>query len=229
MEKRGLFLCVTEWASPCERATPVRSPKVCQIPPGEPCGWCLLEQFKAGWWGDVAVTDPWWAVTRTSAKDPPTNQMGAWEDNYKYSCQRRHIPIDALEWDQQPCKEMSGWDGRAGQTWEVGLQRAINERHVFVLLWAHCICWEGSIISRFNDKVSSQTVGEYFVWSRKEEISLWRWLQQLKVRAKADESQWICVWVCWFNMEGHWRSRAKLTEALSTDCWGTRLHQHHCI
>lgn len=110
---------MAEWASPCERATPVRSPKMCHIPPGEPCGWCLLERFEAGWWGEVAATAPWWAATRASAKEPPSNQMGAWEDNYESSCQRRHVPIDALEWDQQPCKEMSGWDARTGQTWEV--------------------------------------------------------------------------------------------------------------
>lgn len=40
------------------------------------------------------------AEARTSGKDLPSNHLretGVWEDNYKYSCQRRHISIDALE------------------------------------------------------------------------------------------------------------------------------------
>lgn len=44
-------------------------------------------------------------------KDPPSNHLWeteVWEDNYKYSCQRRHVSIDALEWDQQRLQEASG-------------------------------------------------------------------------------------------------------------------------
>lgn len=44
-------------------------------------------------------------------EDPPSNHLWeteVWEDNYKYSCQRRHVSIDALEWDQQRLQEASG-------------------------------------------------------------------------------------------------------------------------
>lgn len=47
----------------------------------------------------VLVADLALAVASTLERDVPSNhfqETGAWEDNYKYSCQRRHVSIDAL-------------------------------------------------------------------------------------------------------------------------------------
>ncbi len=50
--------------------------------------------------GRMRLTDLPWAVANASERDLPPNHLqetGVWEDNYKYSCQRRHVSIDALE------------------------------------------------------------------------------------------------------------------------------------
>lgn len=50
--------------------------------------------------GRRRLTDLPWAVACASGKDLPSNHLqetGVWEDNYKYSCQRRHVSIDALD------------------------------------------------------------------------------------------------------------------------------------
>lgn len=68
----------------------------------------------------------WLACRKRDLASNRLRETGAWEDNYKYSCQRRHVSIDALEWDQPRCKEASGRGRKTGETREVGLQRAIN-------------------------------------------------------------------------------------------------------
>lgn len=130
-----LFACTL-----CESASPVGSPKLHLTGDTAHAGpqvggarWGVWRQVQGtqlwGGGGRRRLTDLPWAVACASGKDRPSNHLqetGVWEDNYKYSCQRRHVSIDALDWDQQRCKEASGRDGKTGETWEVGLQRAIN-------------------------------------------------------------------------------------------------------
>lgn len=87
-------------------------------------GACWSVWWKAGgtrrWWLWGRLTDLPWAVASVSKRDLPSNHLqetGVWEDNYKYSCQRRHVSIDALEWDQQQYKDASGRDRKTGETW----------------------------------------------------------------------------------------------------------------
>ncbi|CAB1436281.1 unnamed protein product [Pleuronectes platessa] len=71
----------------------------------------------------VVLTDLAWAAASASERDPPSNHLqerdGVWEGNYEYSCRRRHVPIDADQYDQQPWKQASGRDGATGETLEV--------------------------------------------------------------------------------------------------------------
>ncbi|KAK5876678.1 hypothetical protein CesoFtcFv8_026010 [Champsocephalus esox] len=69
--------------------------------------WEVPDEAFGRTWGDLVVaegrrrlTDLSWVVARVPEKERPPNHLqetGEWEDNYKYSCHRRHVPIDALE------------------------------------------------------------------------------------------------------------------------------------
>lgn len=77
------------------------------------------------------------AEARTSGKDPPSNHLretGVWEDNYKYSCQRRHISIDALEWDQQRCIRR-----RVGEMERQGRHEKLDRREQLIKSLVFCV------------------------------------------------------------------------------------------
>lgn len=143
-------MCVTAWLccasicaySMCVCASPVSSPNLHLMGDAAHAGsqvggacWSVWPRERRetrrrrlrGVAGDWRICRGRWLACRK--RDLASNRLretGAWEDNYKYSCQRRHISIDALEWDQPRCKEASGRGRKTGETREVGLQRAIN-------------------------------------------------------------------------------------------------------